>query len=562
MMEQAQLTPEQQSVVQAILDPVLFAKTFLQTECWEVQAQILYELAKDHSRVAVKACHSSSKTFTAGIAALWFLARYIESIVVTTAPTWNQVEKLLWGEIHSALARSKYDYPKANQTELNFLSKGYPKRYAQGLATAVTKQDEGVKFQGYHAENLLFILDEAPGVDPKLWEAIEGAAAGGNVRILAIGNPTISGGPFHDCFTKSRSGWKPITISAFDTPNLKGLTLEQLIDPQFPDEELDKNVLPYLTTRRWVRNQYFKWGKDHPFFQARVLGNFPLQAEDALLSLTWLEQASTDYRVQKLRPQCKGKLRAGLDVAGPGEDESSLTIVDGPEIILHKQFTNPDPRGEVVFELNKIRSRLEQVNVDCIGIGWGMYNHLKDLKFPVQPINICETSSDPELYADCKAEYYWGLRTRFEQGDVSGLADQDTIGQLASIKWKVNSRGQIDIESKEDARKRGVPSPDRAESIMLAFAGRNPATFGVLEYLKQLKRQQENKTAPLTIVEALPPCPTCSSPSTKTQNHFRCQQCGLEFGQEPKKQEPPKADLTNRKAYIDRLERAKRFRMR
>jgi phage terminase large subunit len=38
------------------------------------------------------------------------------------------------------------------------------------------------------------------------------------------------------------------------------------------------------------------------------------------------------------------------------------------------------------------------------------------------------------------------------------------------VRYRHNARGQVEIESKEAARKRGVKSPDRAEAVMLAFA--------------------------------------------------------------------------------------------
>ena len=108
------------------------------------------------------------------------------------------------------------------------------------------------------AKHVLIVLDEAPGVSADIYEAIEGIRAGGDVRVLALGNPTIASGPFYDAFTANREGWNLITISAFDTPNLQGLTVESLL--KLSDEELDKNPLPYLTTRRWVKEKYREWG--------------------------------------------------------------------------------------------------------------------------------------------------------------------------------------------------------------------------------------------------------------------------------------------------------------
>lgn len=513
-----------------LLDPKAFAKHFLKTDLWDIQAQIAYSIDKN-PRTAVKACHASGKTFVAACILLWFLARHQEAIVVTTAPTWQQVEKLLWGEVHAALARSIYPYPKPTMTEIRL----GPKRYAYGLSTSVTNQDEGVKFQGIHAENELIILDEAPGVDPKIWTAIEGNRAGGNVRILAIGNPTISSGPFHTAFHEGRETWANFTISAFDCPNLKGLTLESLLEmgKKHP-EMLDDNALPYLTTRRWVYERYFEWGPGHPLWESRVLGNFPAQSEDALLSLTWLEEAG--------RRDLKGKgedgIKVGIDVAGPGEAETVFCARRGPEILELTAWPREDPRGEIVAKLNKYRDHLVAVNIDAIGIGWGIYLHLSDLKFPVIPINVAETARDSEKFANQKAEYYWGLRLRAQSGDISGLKDEKSIGQLAGIRYKHNSRGQVEIESKKDAAKRGVKSPDRAEAIMLAFA-ENQLVFGALDYFKRVQQDME-KIATSTLIKPVlhegTCCPECAARCVIPYgNGFRCNQCGKQFGEKERK---------------------------
>src|SRR5262249_15035705 len=100
------------------------------------------------------------------------------------------------------------------------------------------------------------------------------------------------------------------------------------------------------------------------------------------------------------------------------------------------------------------------------------------LGFPVRPVNVGERASDRERYANLKAQFYWGLRQRFQAGDVAGLTDERTIGQLAGIRYRHTARGQVEIERKEDARKRGVKSPDRAEAAMLAVA--RPAVTQVL----------------------------------------------------------------------------------
>jgi hypothetical protein len=91
-------------------------------------------------------------------------------------------------------------------------------------------------------------------------------------------------------------------------------------------------------------------------------------------------------------------------------------------------------------------------------------------------------SADPGRFNLLKAELYWSLRERFEAGEISGLDDALAVSQLASIRYKHDLRGRVVIESKEDAKKRGVSSPDRAESLMLCFADQTPV---VLDWIRE-----------------------------------------------------------------------------
>ena len=233
---------------------------------------------------------------------------------------------------------------------------------------------------------------------------------------------------------------------------------------ELSDEELDKNPVPYLTTRRWVKEKYHEWGPGHALWESRVLGNFPTQADDALISLTCLETAK--YR----EGGEDGSFYAGLDVGGPGESETVLCVRNGQRIVLLETWTRQHPTGKVIAALMPFKDRLQTLNVDRVGIGEYMAKHLEDHGFPVRGINVGERSNEPEKFANLKAELYWGLRELFEAGKISGLTDERTIAQLVGIRYSHNCHGHIVIESKEDARKRGVKSPDRAEAVMLAFA--------------------------------------------------------------------------------------------
>ena len=486
-----------EAIRQSILDPVLFCKAWLQVQPWMKQQEIISDIFNYH-KVAVKSCHASGKSFIASCAVLSFLARFKNAVVITTAPTARQVTDVLWKQIKSLATNSRYPFPEATQVTLTLS----PSRYAVGFTTSVTLGDAGAKFQGYHSENILVIADEAAGVDPALFGAVEGILSSGNSHLLLLGNPTVSSGTFYEAFGANRSVYKTHTISAFDTPNFKGLKFtyldlegrERTIGDlngkdlrELTDTELDIAPAPYLISRRWFWERLIEWGPTHPLFISRCLGNFPAQAPDALLSIDWLEAAAN--RVVTVREN--ERFSAGIDVAGPGENETVLVVRRGGQIILLKSWPQPDPRGELLAELLPFKGRLEAINVDSCGIGYYLARHLEDQDLPVVDINVGESPDDTNRYYNLKAEAYWGLRMVFAAGDVGGISDEVTMGQLAGIRYKINPRGQIVIESKEDAAKRGVPSPDRAEAIMLAFA--RPRQHGLIDYWSQLAEELEAK---------------------------------------------------------------------
>lgn len=458
----------------ALLDPVRFAKEMLGHSTWDTQDAILRSVAENR-RTAVRACHGSSKTFTAAEAALWWAARYRDGKVIITASTFSQVRNVIWSEIHRAIRTSKFPFPvEANQTELRLSDSNF----ILGLST-----DRGVQFQGFHGGHVLVIIDEAPGVDAAIWEAIEGIASAGQVHILALGNPTIPSGPFYEAFARDRGSWSAFVIDAFDTPNLRGLDLQELL--ALPEAELDVNERPYLITRRWVKEKYYSWfngsPESSPLWQSRVRGEFPSQSENSLFSLAWLERAQERHQ----KDDGKEQVFAGIDVAGPGADLTVCTIVTRSGAILEQRaWASPDARGEVVAMLNFWRSRLATVRVDSAGIGYGFALHLRDQGFPTEMINVGESSTEPERFANLKAELFWRLRESFKDDRISNL-NAETAAQLSAIQYSISPTGKIVIESKESLRKRGIRSPDHAESLLLSIC---PPDSGFTDMLQRFQQ--------------------------------------------------------------------------
>jgi hypothetical protein len=247
---------------------------------------------------------------------------------------------------------------------------------------------------------------------------------------------------------------------------------------------LDQNPLPHLVTKRWVRDQYLAWWHgdevSSPHWMSRVRAQFPDQAQNALIKLNWLERAKQHLVSDQVREQASS-LVAGVDVGG-GEAETVVYVCESNshdfKIIASGAWRSADTRGEVVRFLARYRQRLRSVRVDAIGIGHNFGLHLRDERFPVELVNVsmaCEShpdwgENDPaRRFINLKAQYYHELADALERDELRGLTDDITIGQLAGIVYEVDAHGRIKIESKESARARGMPSPDRAEALMPAL---------------------------------------------------------------------------------------------
>jgi hypothetical protein len=214
----------------------------------------------------------------------------------------------------------------------------------------------------------------------------------------------------------------------------------------------------------------------HPLWLSKVLGKFPENRQAmGLIPITWVEAAQE----RKLAPVGPNEL--GVDM-GAGGDASTTAHRRGPVVRILSEDHNPDTMqtcGKVIIERKATGAEL--VKIDKIGIGAGITDRGIELKEPFLGINVGEVSNDPERFVNLKAEYYWGLRERFEQGDIDlDPRDEATAAELISLRFKPNSRGQIVVESKLEAKARGVQSPNRAEAIMLAFATPRPPEGGEL----------------------------------------------------------------------------------
>lgn len=447
---------------------------------WPIQIEILEAVFK-YREVAVKSCHGTGKSYNAARIAALFLLTHPGSIVVTTAPTWRQVKEVLWRELRTAYANARFTLgPTPNQVSWD-LGEDW---YAIGLST--TSADT---FVGFHADHILVVADEAAGIPETIYEGIRGITSNENAHTLYIGNPTALDGTFYKAFRRPRV--KKFTISCWDTPNFKanGITnVDELVafftppEGEAPDEWKPDMKLPYpgLISPTYAYEALLEWGTESPMWAARVLGDFPSQAENTLIPLNLIEQAmDPDFRKEHGWVIKKGNPRLGGDIARFGSDKTVLTPREGGEIRPQASYAKQDTVqtfGRIMQSINPFDWNLG-VFTDDIGVGGGvsdmLHQALKDnpeYHFFVTPVNVGLPSSNPDKFFNLRAELYWLVREMFFNHEIALPPDSELASELASIRYEFDAKGRIKIEAKDEIKKRTGKSPDKADSLMLSFA--------------------------------------------------------------------------------------------
>lgn len=465
-------------------NPPLWAEVVLGDHLWSVQKQILLAL-KTHRKVAVRSCHGAGKSFIASVACGYWIdtAKVGESFLVTSAPTGPQVRAILWREIGRVHDRGKL-VGRVNQQSWYAALEDREELIGFGRKPADYSPDA---FQGIHAPRVLVVFDEANGIPALLWDAADSLTANDDSRMLAIGNPDDPASTFAE-ICRPGSGWHVIEISAFITPNFTG---------EYVPERIGRQLVGHLYVeekrKKWAPR--WRWTEDrkrcvpptpedehntHPYWQSKILGRFPTVAEDpGLIPLMWIKAA------QERSLNAAGVKALGVDVGGGGDSSSGCLRVGDVFRVLWED-RNPDTMhtcGKVIEFLQSTRA--PHANIDMIGIGRGVRDRGVELGHDFRGINVGDApldtplndedetneQSEGERFFNLRSQLWWHVRTRFERGTIDiDPEDTDLEEQLVSLRYKRRSDGKIQIESKDEAKRRGVPSPNRADSLMLACA--------------------------------------------------------------------------------------------
>ncbi len=435
-------------------DVVAFVREVIHAEPDEDQEAILRAIAEPGSRVSVKSGHGTGKTATLAWAILWFLCCHGDCKIPCTAPSSNQLFDNLWAEIGKWRARLN-GWFAAGLRQLSDRLEVIGAERTRFAAARTAKKEQPEALQGFHATNLLFVVDEASGVPEEVFTVAEGSLSTPGARMVLISNPTRSDGYFYDSHHKDRARWRCFTLNAERSPRV---------------------------SREETERKAAKYGRESNYYRVRVLGEFPLASDDTLIPLEWVTSAvGRDIII----PAGTMRRVAGLDVARFGDDACALAVRRGPVLTFLDEWRQTDLMATVGRVVRAYRQDhlFDLVAVDVIGMGSGVVDRLREQSIPVLGVNVAEAPAMQGRFMRLRDQLWWEAREwfqgrgcRIEPGLCAGnrvtgdnLGDQLTA-ELTTIRYGIESSGKVKVEGKDEMKKRGLASPNLADAVCLTFA--------------------------------------------------------------------------------------------
>jgi hypothetical protein len=450
--------------------PVAWGRDCLKIDLAGYQAEVLDALPV-RRRVAVRGPHGLGKSFMGAFLVNWFATTRDLSgddwKIITTASAWRHLEVYLWPEIHKWAGRIDFDTlgraPFNPRTELLDLRL----KLNTGAATAVAS-NQPERIEGAHAEELLYLLDEAKIIPPPTWDSIEGAFSNAgadtkdNAYAFAMSTPGPPAGRFYDIHRRA---------PGYEDWWTRHVTLEEAITSG-------------RISRSWAEQRRQQWGEDSAIYHNRVLGQFHASDEESVVPLAWLEAAIERWHVwdRAGRPSPGGPLWTGVDV-GRGGDESVLAHRDGWAIWLQA-----NRRRDTMSQVAALQGLDGRAIIDVIGLGAGVYDRLREVG--TRPLAYTGSAgvkvrdrSGKYGFTNTRSAAYWHLRELLDPAYEPVLAlppDDLMISDLTTPRWEVTSGlpPKIKVEPKDKVVERLGRSPDRGDAVAMAMWADRHSTGG------------------------------------------------------------------------------------
>jgi len=421
--------------------PIDFVRNVIGVEPTEQQKKLILSIAKDDSRVAVKSCTASGKSAVLAWMSLFFLVVYPNCKGILTAPTANQLQRVLKSEIVKWMRTMRAPYNTFYEvTSEKLFIKGKKDTQFFSFVTGNNENTEGLA--GLHADKVVIMVDEGSALPSKTFDTLLGTLSYGNTCFALVSNPVRSSGSFYELFQQEdNTVWDLHTFTSYDSPNV--------------DKE-------------WIQEVKDYYGEDSDFFKMRVLGEFPTMDEAQFFSTEIVEEAFN--RVVPASVYANFPIVMGVDVARFGKDSTVVVVRQGPKVLAIVSFKGLDTVevSQEVLKLYRVYSP-GSVYVDGIGVGAGVVDQLKRFHLPVVEVVVSNRSQDQKTYFNVRSELCGRVKDWLPTADIPS-GNKALRDGFVGINYTFNNKLQIVLESKKDMKKRGNPSPDELDALALTFA--------------------------------------------------------------------------------------------
>lgn len=444
-----------------VIDPTRFNHYILGRKgYWWRQRQIARSVLNTHTTL-VPTGNAVGKTYLAAGIILWFLYEHPGSLVIATAPTQTQLEEVLWKEVRRAHTNALAALPGTSyRSPLKIdLGGGW-----QALGYSTTKTE---RLSGHHAEHLLAVIDEASGVEPEIIEAIDSLNPS---RLLMIGNPLRPDGPFYERCTRATEKPDPLT------------TVIQVASDTNPDAALPRSARG-LADATWLAKARNDYGEGSIWWKSHVLGEFPDEGTDSLISRRWLDLAADATHFKA------GPARMAIDLAEGGGGDRSVILVRDDNGVLWLEHS---PRWD--FEATATKAALlaqrfgvesHRITFDRSGIGSDFANRLAAVGLRgCQPYQ--GGLGGNKRFSNLRTAAAWAMRWRLDpdyrptdangnprpqpQFAIPARYVAEMRDELQGLRYLPSKSGAVELEPKDELKKRLRKSPDIGDCLLMSFA--------------------------------------------------------------------------------------------
>lgn len=419
-------------------DIISFAKNALFLVPTLQQEEVLLAVQKPGSKVTVRAGHGVGKTTSEAVCAIWHVLLFTNSKTAATAPSANQLRDVLMAEIGRIL-QNCHPWIKAQLTISNMRLEVVGKESSQFLTARTARPEQPDALQGLHAENMMFIVDEAFGVADSVFEVARGALSTEGARVILCGNPTATSGYAYNTHNRNKELWTCIVLNAELSPLVSKASIEE-----------------------WEK----EYGKDSDEYRVRVQGEFPRASICQLIPRALAEEST--LRKIAVGQYIFAPTVLGVDVAWEGDDRSVIFLRQG----LMSQKLWEGRNVDSITLGNLVRQYWDEYHCEgvFIDVGWGtgVIDYLRSLGRNPIAVNFGSSSSSME-YANKRTEMWCELRKWLDSGGVLPR-EESLLDDLTGPNYSFLGSGKKMLEPKKMMKKRGLKSPDLGDALALTFA--------------------------------------------------------------------------------------------